>query len=255
MSLTNLIPLAGAGARFSAVGYTDPKPLIPVDDQPMIIRATSDLPKPDRWIFLCRAEQLKCYPLEETLTRHYPKSSIISVTKLTAGQASTCLLAKELINNDDELLIGACDNGMIYDQAAWQALNADQQIDAVVFTFRNHVTVARNPKAYGWVEVDTNNLVKRVSVKQPISANPKRDHAVVGVFWFRHGRNFVAAAEDMIAKNTRVNNEFYVDECINNAIQLGQRIKVFEIDRYICWGTPNDLATYQYWKDYFQSQT
>lgn len=249
----NLIPMAGAGSRFMAVGYKNPKPLIPVDDRPMIIRAAADLPKPDRWIFLCRSEHLEHYPLQKILQQYYPNSTIISVTELTEGQACTCLLAKEHINNDVALLIGACDNGMIYDRSAWERLLLDPAVDAIVVTFRNNVTVERNPKAYGWVAVDANNTVQRVSVKVPISNDPIHDHAVVGAFWFRHGHDFVAAAEDMIAKNTRVNNEFYVDECINNAVQLGKRVKVFEIDKYICWGTPNDLQTYNYWREYFKT--
>ena len=28
------------------------------------------------------------------------------------------------------------------------------------------------------------------------------------------------------------------------------KVKVFEIDTYLCWGTPDDLKTYEYWRDY-----
>lgn len=249
--MITLIPMAGAGSRFAAAGYKDPKPLIPVDGKPMVVRAVSDLPKSDRYIFLCRAEHLKHYPLRNALKEHYPNCAIIEVEKLTEGQASTCLLAKGQINNDEALLIGACDNGMVYSNKLWRVLSSDPSVGALVFTFRNTVTVERNPKAYGWVDVDMQNRVRRVSVKIPISDDPIHDHAVVGAFWFRHGKNFVAAAEDMITKNRRINNEFYVDECINNAIALGVNVSVFEIEKYICWGTPQDLLTYTYWKEYF----
>jgi bifunctional N-acetylglucosamine-1-phosphate-uridyltransferase/glucosamine-1-phosphate-acetyltransferase GlmU-like protein len=107
------------------------------------------------------------------------------------------------------------------------------------------------PQQYGWVVADENNNATKVSVKVPISNNPKKDHAIVGAFWFRQGKYFVEAAERMIAKNRRVNNEFYVDECINELIEAGQKVKVFEIDSYICWGTPDDLRTYEYWQDFF----
>ncbi len=251
--MTILIPLAGAGSRFAQAGYTDPKPLIPVDGQPMIVRATSDLPPAQRWVFICRSEHLANYPLRQTLEQAYPGCTIMGVDYLTEGQASTCLLAKDYINSYDALLIGACDNGITYDQGAWQHLLQDETVDAIIFTFRNNVTVERNPKAYGWVAVNADQTVQRVSVKVPISNDPIHDHAVVGAFWFRQGKQFVQSAEDMIKKNTRINNEFYVDECMNNAIQLGLRVKVFEIDHYICWGTPNDLQVYQYWKEYFQA--
>lgn len=252
MSQINLIPIAGAGSRFAKHGYTDPKPLIPVDGLPMIVRATSNLPAGDWWIFLCRSEHLQNYPLRQTLEQYYPGCRIIEVAYLTEGQASTCLLAKEFIDNDSALLIGACDNGMVYDQKNWNDLVSNEQVDAAVFTFRNNVTVEHNPNAYGWVRVDSQNTVTGMSVKVPISDDPIHDHAVVGAFWFRQGRDFVRTAEDMIKKNTRINNEFYVDECINNAVQLGLNVRVFEIDKYICWGTPNDLRVYNYWKEYFK---
>ena len=58
----------------------------------------------------------------------------------------------------------------------------------------------------------------------------------------------------MIAKNKRINNEFYVDECINNLIESGLKVKVFEVNKYICWGTPNDLKTYDYWQQFHKTQ-
>lgn len=249
--MTILIPLAGAGMRFVQAGYSDPKPLIQVDGLPMIIQAVQHLPKADHYIFLCRNEHLANYPLRQTLEHYYPGCDIVIVDHLTEGQAATCLLAKALIQPDEPLLIGACDNGLLYDQTKWQALMADQSIAAAIFTFRNNVTVQRNPKAYGWVKVNQQNRVASVSVKVPISTDPIHDHAVVGAFWFRHGQDFINAAEEMIVKNARVNNEFYVDECMNNAVAAGLYVTVFEIDKYICWGTPNDLQTYNYWKEYF----
>lgn len=251
MQQINLIPMAGAGSRFIKEGYQVPKPLILVDGLPMIIRATSNLPQGQQWIFLCRSKHLHQYPLRQILEQYYPGCRIIQVDNLTAGQASTCLLAKDYINNEDALLIGACDNDIVYDYAMWNGIINDITTTAVVFTFRNNNTVEYNPQAYGWVKVDNEDYVIKMSVKKPISNNPINDHAVVGAFWFRYGSDFVRAAEDMIKKDIRINNEFYVDECINNAIQLGLRVKVFEIEKYICWGTPNDLRIYNYWKEYF----
>lgn len=252
MLQTNLIPLAGAGSRFTKLGYKDPKPLIKVDDTPMILRAVEDLPKGDDHVFIARTEHINNYPLRETLEQAYPGCSIIDIDYLTEGQAATCLLAKQYINNDQPLLIGACDNGMAYDAAKWQTMVKDTTIDAMIFTFRNNVTVKRNPKAYGWVKVaDDDKTVTGMSVKVPISDDPIHDHAVVGAFWFRRGKDFVVAAENMIGQDIRINGEYYVDECFNNVVQMGMNVHVFEIDTYICWGTPNDLMVYNYWKEYF----
>ena len=54
-----------------------------------------------------------------------------------------------------------------------------------------------------------------------------------------------------MARNARVRGEFYVDTCIEDAIALGLTCRVFEVDRYLCWGTPNDLRTFHYWQACF----
>ncbi|MBL4694340.1 nucleotidyltransferase [Candidatus Gracilibacteria bacterium] len=248
----NLIPMAGIGSRFVNEGYKDPKPLIDVSGQPMIIRAAKSLPECDRWIFVCRTEHLRDYPLRETLEKEFPGVVIIDIDYLTEGQASTCLLAKDYFDLDDSLVIGACDNGMIYEMDKLGDLIDDERIDSLIFSFRNNVTVERNPKMYGWINVDDDENVSGMSVKVPISDDPVNDHAVVGSFWFRRAGDFVEMVESMIDKDLRINNEFYVDKVFDEFVAAGKRVKVFEIDKYICWGTPNDLKTYQYWKEYFQ---
>ena len=55
----------------------------------------------------------------------------------------------------------------------------------------------------------------------------------------------------MIKADTRINNEFYVDEAINNLVAMGKKVGVFEIDYYVCWGTPNDYRSFEYWKQFF----
>ena len=50
------------------------------------------------------------------------------------------------------------------------------------------------------------------------------------------------------------NNEFYVDDVIEPCIASGLKVRVFEADRYVCWGTPEDYQTYNYWSDYFKNK-
>lgn len=247
-----LIPMAGAGSRFKREGYKISKPLILVNQRPMVIEATNHLPKGDKYIYICRSNSIEDDNVDKEIKRYYPFSKFITVNHLTEGQASTCLLAKYEINNNEELVIGACDNGMIWDKKKF--LFEKNEADCLVWTFRNNVTVVNKPESYGWVEVSKENFARRVSVKIPISKNPISDHAIVGTFWFKKGKFFVNAAEKMIAKNRRINNEFYVDECINELIEIGLRVKIFEVDKYICWGTPNDLRTYEYWHEFHKTQ-
>jgi bifunctional N-acetylglucosamine-1-phosphate-uridyltransferase/glucosamine-1-phosphate-acetyltransferase GlmU-like protein len=192
--------------------------------------------------------------IDRKLIDMFPNTKIISVDHLTEGQASTCLLAKNYLNLDDSLTIGACDNAMTYSLELFDHMMKDEQIDAMIWTFRNNPAVLQNPKMYGWVSVSENNSVQGVSCKKPISNTPMNDHAVIGSFTFKKASDFVDCTEAMISKNIRINNEFYVDIVMDVAVQRGLKVKVFEVDKYVCWGTPNDLSIYNYWLSYFRDK-
>jgi len=247
----NLVPMAGAGRRYLDAGYTIPKPLIPVAGRPMVVRAAACLPLPDLWIFVCRQEHILEYQIDAELKKAFQPAEILSVERLTEGQLSTCLLARNLLEDDDCLTIGPCDNAMIYDSRKFAELLSSPKCDAVIWTFRQNPAVLQNPRMYGWVDVDAQNYVRRVLVKIPLSESPMDDHAVIGAFTFNHAIDFISCAEETISQNRRTNDEFYVDEVMNVAVENGLTVRVFEVEKYICWGTPQDLIVYNYWRDYF----
>lgn len=256
-----LIPMAGEGSRFKEKGYRISKPCIPTYDRksgnkiPMVVCATKDLPE------LAPAGENVLYidrdfhhqdGTEEAIKKYYPKAKFITINRLTEGQACTCMLAEDEINNKDELLIAGCDNGM--EMNFEKFLKDKSGTDMLVFTYRHNPAVLKNPNAYGWVITDKAGNIMKISVKVPISNTPMEDHAVVATFWFRKGSIFVEAAKRMIEKNDRVNDEFYVDQVANHVLELGYQAKVYEIERYIGWGTPEDYENYQntfeYWKEF-----
>ena len=256
-----LMPMAGEGQRFKNEGYSTHKPAIPVyriqtgEKLPMVVCAVLDLPGVNddgsNVIFIDRKFHVSD-GVEDVIRCHFPLAKFITLESLTDGQASTCLMAKEFINNNEELLIAGCDNGMIFSHEKFS--KEKDSCDCLVFTYRNNESVLKNPNAYGWMVVDENNYITDVSVKKSISDTPTKDHAVVATFYFKTGESFVKAAEKMIKDNDRINNEFYVDQVIKHILELGYTAKVFEIERYIGWGTPYDYRTYMetfnYWKTF-----
>ncbi|WP_026760403.1 nucleotidyltransferase [Selenomonas ruminantium] len=260
-----IIPMAGAGKRFSDAGYKTHKPAIPTLDRrtgntyPMVVCATMDLPgvaeDGSNVVYIDR-DFHKADGVEAAIQEHFPQAQFITVDKLTEGQACTCLLAEELINNEEPLLIAGCDNGMVLDEEKFR--QEMESADMLVFTYRHNEAVLKNPNAYGWMLVDGENNVTDISIKKAVSDNPLEDHAVVATFYFRHGADFVRAAERMIAADDRINGEFYVDEVTRHALELGMNVKVFEIDRYLGWGTPQDyeeyMATLRYWRSFVQDK-
>jgi len=248
-SLT-LIPMAGRGSRFANEGYVDPKPLIEVSGKPMIVQAANSLPRSQSHIFVALQDHLDRYPLQKALTSEFPDCKIVPLNEVTEGQAITCGFGLKGVDEDLSLLIAASDNGIIYNREKYQDLINDPNVDAIIFTFRHHVSSRNNPQMYGWVKTSGND-VEGVSVKVPVSKDPFNDHAIVGTFYFRKVKFFNEALENLVKKNIRVNNEYYVDSMMGILVDLGYKVKVFEVDDYICWGTPDDYRTYVYWQSFF----
>ena len=242
MRRVNIIPLAGDGKRFFDAGFKTPKPLIKVDGVSMILKSAKSLPNADLWIFICRKNHFKNSDLKLELKKNFNKTIIISVDNLTDGQLSTCMLARDYLRPDDKITIGSCDNGMIYNYRKFKILS--KKHDVLIWTFRNNVSVKKNPDMYGWVKANEASEAILVSCKKHISKTPMKDHAITGTFSFFRARDFLKCSDLLISKNIRVNNEFYIDSVMNECIGIGLNVLAFEVEEYFCWGTPSDLKNY-----------
>lgn len=234
-----VIPMAGHGSRFSKAGYKDPKPLIPVNGKPMIQLVIENLKpcKEHRFIFICQEEHLKNYPLRDLLEEGAPGCKIIEVSQVTEGAACTVLIAKDFINNQDQLMIANCDQYIDVDINKYLAVLDDPSADGLIMTMK------ANDNKWSFIQLNEKNEITLVVEKKVVS-----DEATVGIYNYQRGSDFVEAAEKMIAKNLRVNNEFYVAPAYNEMIEEGKYIKYFNIgslgNGMHGLGTPDDLANY-----------
>ena len=250
---TLILPMAGKGSRFVKDGFEVPKPLIDVDGKPMVVRAVECLPKSENVIFGCLDEHIQKFSVDRELIKSLPNSNIVNIKKVTEGQACTCelMIEESQIDKENPILISACDNGAYYNTDEMQKLLDDNNIDVIVWSFRNHQTSKNNPDMYAWLKIDEQNLIQHVSCKKFIYDDPLKTHAIIGTMFFRKAKYFLDGLKENYKQNIRTNNEFYVDDVLNQNIKDGLKVKVFEVKNYICWGTPNDYKTYNYWKEVF----
>ena len=228
-----VIPMAGAGSRFESAGYTFPKPLIEVEGQPMIHKVVNNLNIQGRYIFLVQKTHYEKYNLENLLNMISPGCEIIQLEGLTEGAACTVLTSRELIDNDEPLIIANSDQYI--DWNAFETISefSNEGIDGGILTF-NSV----HPK-HSFAKVDGQGYVTEVAEKKPISTN-----ATVGVYFWKKGSDFVYYADQMIQKNIRTNNEFYVCPVYNEAIQDGKKIITNMVDKMWGMGTPEELDNF-----------
>ena len=228
-----LIPMAGAGSRFAQAGYTFPKPLIEVNGKPMIQVVVENLNIDAHFIFLVQKEHYEKYNLKQVLGLIKPGCDIVLVDGMTEGAACTTLLASELIDNEEPLLMANSDQ--IVDWNSNECLYAfgAEGVDGGILTFK-----ATHPK-WSYAKLGDDGLVNEVAEKNPIS-----DNATVGIYYWKHGSDYVKYANQMIEKDIRTNNEFYVCPVFNEAIQDGKKIRIKEVPKMWGIGTPEDLNYY-----------
>ena len=248
-----ILPMAGKGSRFSEQNYTKPKPLLSVDGKPMVVRAVECIPKCDSTIFICLKDHLNLDDLSNNLRNNFENVSIAEIEQTTSGQACTCEIGITLfgIDANTPIQISACDNGVTYNTDTYQRLVNDEHVDVIVWSFRNNQSSKVNPDMYSWLDVDSDNNITAVSCKKFNGKDPLTSHAIIGTMFFRKAEYFLSGLEKNYKSNTTTNNEFYVDDVIIRCIESNLKVKVFEVDNYICWGTPDDYKTYNYWLDFF----
>ena len=227
-----LIPMAGRGSRFATQGYTFPKPLIDVKGKPMIQVVTENLNIKANYTFIVQKEHYEKYSLQHLLNLIAPNCNIVQVDGITEGAACTTLLAKEYIDNDEPLLMANSDQFVEWDSNETLYAFSNGNCDGGIITFP-----ATHPK-WSYAKLGEDGYVSEVAEKKPIS-----EHATVGIYWWAKGSDYVKYAEQMIEKDIRVNNEYYVCPVFNEAIGDGKKVRIKEIDKEGMWGigTPEDL--------------
>ncbi len=235
-----LIPMAGRGSRF--LGESDknpefkkPKPIINIAGHSMVEWAVSSLPlnKEDQLIFLVLKEHVEKAKIDEELRKIFGNEiKVIIVDHITNGAACTALLAREFINNDQPLLITDSDH-FIDGKTLFNDIENYEKLDGIIPVF-----YANNPK-WSFAKTDQDGIVTETAEKIQISRN-----ANIGAYFFRKGRDFVWAAEEMIEENDKTNGEFYVAPVYNYLIRRGKVIRLSRPRFVHGLGTPKDMAKF-----------
>lgn len=235
--LNIVIPMAGRGSRFAKEGYVMPKPLIDVHGKPMIEIVTNNI-RPEcehRFIYLCLQEHLEKYDLANRLKEMSPNCIVVPVNQVTEGAACTVLLAEKYIDNGDMLMMANSDQYVDIDINEY--IRAIEDSDGLIMTM-----YADDPK-WSFIKYDDRKYVTMVREKEVIS-----NEATVGIYNFKKGSDFVKYAHQMIDKNIRVNNEFYVAPVYNEMIGDGKKVKFYNIgcedNGMYGLGIPGDLEKF-----------
>ena len=230
MNSTILVPIAGEGSRFARSEWIVPKPLILIDNKRIIEWTMDSIDiSNSNLIFIVRKEHVEEFSIDSYLKEKFGKDTkIVIANEPTDGSVCSCLLARDLIDNDKPLAIH-CSDVFFEPKFSFENINSDKNWDGCILTFKS------NSINYSYSSTDSEGYVKEVAEKKVIS-----DQASAGIYVFKKGRDFVKAADEMIQNNLRTKNEFYLAPIYNILVKNGLKVVTEEVDKISIFGTPEE---------------
>jgi len=234
--------MAGGSTAFHDGGSPYPKNLVEIAGRSLFEHVLEPIGRLNggagRLICILGEDECKRWHTEASILLQYPEAELIPVRTPTGGAACTALLAIDLIDNDRPLVVSNGDIIIRSDLNAILAEFASRNLDAGVIAFEDI-----HPR-WSFVKVDEQGLVTEAAEKRPISKL-----ATTGFFYFRHGRDFVSAVKEMLAKDANVDGSFYVCPALNQMVLQQRRIGVHQIAKsdYFSLKDPRGVAAYEAW--------
>tara|TARA_B100000029_G_scaffold61802_1_gene55447 strand:- start:631 stop:1365 length:735 start_codon:yes stop_codon:yes gene_type:complete len=232
-----IMPMAGVGNRFKKEGYKIPKPLLKVGNMEMFLRSSKSFQKKSSWIFVLQKNIYK-NKYVELIKKNFKKPVIIFLKKKTDGQARTVYKAKKFLTNNSSIYISSCDLFFKYDKKNFNS--KIKKNDLIIFVSKPSKFNLKNINNFGWINIKKNKI-NRSACKKRASNNPKKDWIIIGSFVFKNKKIFDILLQSLFKSNLKINNEFYLDSCINIALKLKLRVSFIKVKNYISWGTPKEL--------------
>ena len=227
-----LIPMAGEGSRFIKAGYSEPKPFIDINGKSMIQLVHDNININGQYIFIAKKDHIDKYNLNNHLSSFCKNFIIIEQNGKLDGATKSALLASNLINNDNPLLIVNSDQYIEWDSNKIINKFIESGVDGGILTFKS------NESKWSYAKINE-EIVEEVFEKIVVG-----DNATCGIYYWKKGSDFIKYALKMIDKNIKTNNEFYICPVYNQAIQDKKIISYEQVSKMEGLGTPEDLENY-----------
>ena len=229
-----LVPMAGLGSRFIKEGFKVPKQLINIKDKHLIDISLDCLDYEGcNLIFVVRDETVYNFHMDDLLRKKFGDDiKVVVLDKLTDGSVCSCLYAEEYIDNDAPLIIHTLD--IEFRPVFNPHIMNDLDGDGLLLTFKS------NSANYSYAKVNENGFVTETAEKKAIS-----NDACVGIYGFKKGSDFCKYAREMIERDLRTKNEFYISPLYNLLIEDGKKIRTEPVDKMHVFGTPDEFHFYK----------
>lgn len=247
-----VIPMSGIGKRFLDAGYSDPKPLIPVDGKPIIEHVVNLFPGETNFVFVCNREHIEKTNMRDILKRVAPKGQIVIIEPHKLGPVHAVLQAEQLIVDDEPTIVNYCDFAVGWDYADFKRRVLETHCDAAVAAYKGFHPHLLSPGLYASMTADEDNWMLECREKYSFTENKMDSYQQAGSFYFHSGKILKDCFHEVKDCDLRVNNEYYVSVATQVLAENGKRVHVYPLQFFCQWGTPEDLKKYQRWSELVQ---
>lgn len=247
-----IVPMSGVGQRFLNAGYKLPKPLISVSGKPIIQHVIEMFPDVEDVLFIINEEHAldTTWALQETLYGIAPHAEIAVIPPHKKGPAWAIRQAAARINLEDPVVVNYCDFSCTWDFPSFRR-SLESGVDGLIATYSGfHPHMLRNSH-YAFLKLDEMGRVCGIQEKRAYTDAPMTEPASSGTYGFGTGQILLDAIDAQIEVNDSYNEEFYTSLTYRNMIERGLQILNFPIDKFLQWGTPEDLSDFMDQKRFF----
>lgn len=247
--------MSGLGSRFVKANFADPKPLIKVNGKPIIEYVINLFPGEKDFIFICREEHLQCTDIAEVLNKLMPSGKIVSIKGHKLGPVYAVSKVFELIDDNESVITNYCDFFMDWDYNDFKkTLNENSFAGAIPCYTGFHPHLIPENNLYAGCLVDADNNLIEIKEKFSFTTDKTKSHHSVGTYYFNKGSDVKKYFNMLMDKGISLNGEYYISLVYSLMLQENKKILVYDNIPHFCqWGTPEDLAQFNYWKNIFST--
>ena len=247
-----IIPMSGIGKRFLDAGYREPKPLIKVEQKPMIEHVINMFPEESNFIFICNSDHLKNTNMARILRDLCRDSSIISIDKHKLGPVYAVLKIKDYLDEKENTIINYCDFNVNWDYKDFKEKVEENKCEGALTGYTGfHPHLLRN-QLYAGVLLNKNNFVIKIKEKHRFTEDPMRTWHSSGTYYFRRGYYIEKYFTELMKRKISINNEYYVSSVYELLLRDHLPCYGYTLKHFLQWGTPEDFNEYLAWSNLFK---
>ncbi|MCE1247380.1 MAG: NTP transferase domain-containing protein [Firmicutes bacterium] len=245
-----IIPMAGQGTRFRNAGYNLPKTLIEVEGKPIIEHVIDMFPGETNIVFIVAENQVEENSITDLLKKLVPTAKIAVIPPHKLGPVHTVAAAFDFIDDNEPVTVNYCDFSVLWDYENYKRTMASTKCDGCVTAYRGFHPHSLGNTMYAYMR-EKDNYMLEIREKEAFTDNRMNEYASAGTYYFRTGALLKKYYDEALKLNMTTNGEFYASLPYNLMARDGLKVYIYELEKFLQWGTPEDLEEYLKWSDYF----